>query len=568
MGAVMLHFLNRMFLLFLMCWIPGVQPQPKPSPSRLPSSSISPYTIPMPSPQPSPSISPFSCSAPYPDSTLHMVFPNCGTMNTGSVCNGRCQVGYSMLSSVNASCISGSITYFGQCRANFASCSSPTSSIYLHMEFPNCGAIASGNYCDGQCEAGYVLSSRVYASCTAGSPIYYGQCNPAGCSAPSPPKSFHMTFPNCWTIASGSYCYGQCQTGYSSSSSVYASCTLGTWVYRGECTTGYLDPARCDAPSYPNALHMLFPCVKFVSGSSCDGQCEAGYESSSSVYASCTMGILTYHGQCTEARCGVPTTNDLHMAFPNCGTIASGSYCYGQCQAGYESSSVFASCTRGRLTYYGQCTAAHCGIPYPANDLHMVFPYCGTIDSGYYCYGQCQAGYESSSSIYASCTRGILTYYGQCTSARCAVPSYPNDLHMAFPNCGAIASGSSCDGQCQAGYSSSSRVYAFCTLGSLTYYGQCTAGARCGVPSPANALHMAFPNCGTIASGSYCYGQCQAGYSASSSVYASCTGSSLTYYGQCTAGAGCGAPSPADALHMTFPNCGTIASGSYCDGQC
>lgn len=60
--------------------------------------------------------------------------------------------------------------------------------------------------------------------------------------------------------------------------------------------------------------------------------------------------------------------------------------------------------------------AAHCGIPYPANDLHMVFPYCGTIDSGYYCYGQCQAGYESSSSIYASCTRGILTYYGQCTS--------------------------------------------------------------------------------------------------------------------------------------------------------
>eukprot|EP00667_Euglena_gracilis_P000211 EG_transcript_212 len=58
---------------------------------------------------------------------------------------------------------------------------------------------------------------------------------------------------------------------------------------------------------------------------------------------------------------------------------------------------------------------------------------------------------------------------------------------MAFPNCGTIASGSYCDGQCQAGYSSSSRVYTFCAVGSLVYYGQCTgAGSGTGTGTGGN----------------------------------------------------------------------------------
>eukprot|EP00667_Euglena_gracilis_P000171 EG_transcript_171 len=275
---------------------------------------------------------------------------------------------------------------------------------------------------------------------------------------------------------------------------------------------------------------MAFPnCGNVASASSCDGQCQTGYSATSSVSASCFLGTLTYQGQCDPVPCPDPSNNLAHMVFPNCGPLTSGSSCGGQCQAGYTAvGSVSAYCLSGWLFFFGQCSPLPCGAPSPAVDQHVTFPACGLgpHPSGSSCAGECLAGYAGS--VSAVCTAGAWAYAGQCTPAPCSAPSPPASLNVAFPKCGPLASSASCVGQCVAGHVTAGIISATCLMGNLTYSGLCSPA----ICSNLNVSGLVFPLCNPT-HGTSCLGSCPPGHTAFGVISATCDLGTWKISGRC-----------------------------------
>eukprot|EP00667_Euglena_gracilis_P007228 EG_transcript_7304 len=328
---------------------------------------------------------------------------------------------------------------------------------------------------------------------------------------------------------------------------------------------------------------MTFSCSSIVWGSSCDGDCQYGYAEASPVSAHCIQGNVQYSGQCiadicyspspvrapgTLGRLGYGNNEDcpvvlqtdpggsIEVAFQAFSTEANcdfvtlydgantsapvlGRYSGRSLPAAVRSTgpSMLVRWTSGSYSSTGwQLTfvrvLAPCSAPSPPADLHMAFPMCGPLAVGSTCNGHCQAGYTATGTIVASCNLGDLTYSGQCVGLLCSTPSPPPSFNVTFPNCGRLASGDSCAGLCAPGYTAAAGtavIAATCVAGTMTYVGRCTP-VDCQLP---NISGYVFPASCNTSHGGGCLGSCPPGYSTLEVIHAACRMGNWRYSGRC-----------------------------------
>ena len=294
------------------------------------------------------------------------------------------------------------------------------------------------------------------------------------------------------TLASGSTCQPTCNTGYTVSGT--SSC------YDGTLTAATCSASPCDASAAP-ANGAVGTCSStLASGSTCQPTCNAGYTVSGT--SSCTLGALTA-ATCSANPCDASAA-PANGAVGDCtSTLASGSTCQPTCNAGYTVSGT-SSCLAGTLTA-ATCSASPCDASAaPANGA--VGTCTSTLASGSTCQPTCNAGYTVSGT--SSCTLGALTA-ATCSASPCDASAAP--ANGAVGTCtSTLASGSTCQPTCNAGYTVSGT--SSCTLGALTA-ATCSANPCDASAAPANG---AVGDCtSTLASGSTCQPTCNAGYTVS-----------------------------------------------------
>ena len=294
------------------------------------------------------------------------------------------------------------------------------------------------------------------------------------------------------TLASGSTCQPTCNTGYTVSGT--SSC------YDGTLTAATCSASPCDASAAP-ANGAVGTCTStLASGSTCQPTCNTGYTVSGT--SSCTLGALTA-ATCSANPCDASAApangavGDLHVDTREWFYVSA----YLQCRLycfGHEF--VFGGHFDRRDVFGNPCDASAA----PANGA--VGTCTSTLASGSTCQPTCNAGYTVSGT--SSCTLGALTA-ATCSASPCDASAAP--ANGAVGTCtSTLASGSTCQPTCNAGYTVSGT--SSCTLGALTA-ATCSANPCDASAAPANG---AVGDCtSTLASGSTCQPTCNAGYTVS-----------------------------------------------------
>ena len=229
--------------------------------------------------------------------------------------------------------------------------------------------------------------------------------------------------------------------------------------------------ATCDATSAPTNGAIGDCTSTLASGSTCQPTCNTGYTVSGT--SSCYDGTLTA-ATCSASPCDASAA-PANGAVGTCSsTLASGSTCQPTCNTGYTVSGT-SSCTLGALTA-ATCSANPCDASAaPANG--DVGDCTSTLASGSTCQPTCNAGYTVSGT--SSCTLGTLTA-ATCSANPCDASAAP--ANGAVGDCtSTLASGSTCQPTCNAGYTVSGT--SSCLAGTFTT-AECSVAPSPPPPSP------------------------------------------------------------------------------------
>jgi len=349
-------------------------------------------------------------------------------------------------------------------------------------------------------------------------------CEPDACPLPNVRNRLESGcsgLPHPALVSSGTSCSAQCSPGYTPS------------VANLKCFAGKLTPGTftctedpCDAPSgiEDGATQSCKEGKVISSGDSCTTQCASGYTPSKSTLA-CSLGKLspsTY--SCNPDPCVLPQFSNRKgngCKGQTGRTIESGVTCIAQCQQGYTPSETSLKCTATVLTPRTfTCDPDPCPLPSiskaQGNGCKGLSG--SMIDSGGKCQAECQAGYAPSVKE-LSCQATILTPATfTCNPKACKLPRVQYQAGNGCQGKGGryIASGSSCQTQCSAGYTPDIASLS-CFAQQLTPTTFLCNPTPCTLPRVTN---MQGNGCkgkvGTvIASGAICSTTCSPGFEAS-----------------------------------------------------
>lgn len=439
-------------------------------------------------------------------------------------------------------------------------------------------SILSGKVCSTQCKGGYT-PNYPEMKCRRGkffSPSTY-ICEPDACPLPNVRNRLESGcsgLPHPAVVNSGSSCSTQCSPGYTPS------------VANLKCFAGKLTPGTfactedpCDAPSgiEDGAAQSCKEGKVISSGDSCTTQCASGYTPSKSTL-SCSLGKFspsTY--SCNPNPCALPQfSNRLGNGCKGQTgrTIESGVTCIAQCQQGYTPSETSLKCTATVLTPRTfTCDPDPCPLPSiskaQANGCKGLSG--SMIDSGAKCQAECQAGYAPSVKE-LSCQATILTPATfTCNPKACKLPRVQ---YQAGNGCqgkrgSTIASGSTCQTQCSAGYTPDIASLS-CFAEQLTPTTFLCNPTPCTLPRVTN---MQGNGCkgkvGTvIASGAICSTTCAPGFEASVGKL-TCTAGTLSPASFTCSEVRCRSPTGLPhAPHVGCAEGATIAGGRSCTPRC
>ena len=155
-----------------------------------------------------------------------------------------------------------------------------------------------------------------------------------------------------------------------------------------------------------------------ASGSSGNPTCNAGYTLTGS--RSCNTGTLTDTAVCNPDPCIADVAIGNGFASPCSSSLASGSSCNPTCNAGYTLTGS-RSCNAGTLTDTAVCSANACAAADVAIDNGFASPCSSSLASGSSCNPTCNAGYTLTGS--RSCNAGTLTDTAVCNPISCTASS-------------------------------------------------------------------------------------------------------------------------------------------------
>jgi hypothetical protein len=171
-------------------------------------------------------------------------------------------------------------------------------------------------------------------------------------------------------------------------------------------------------------------------------------------------------------------------------TLASGSSCQVSCSTGYAVAGVATTCSSGTLTLQ-TCLPAACAVSAPANGTLGTCP--PTLASGSSCQLSCSAGYTLTGAA-TSCLFGGLTAQ-MCAPNPCSVTAPANGALGTCPS--VLPSGGTCQISCSAGYTVTG-ANTSCIDGSLT--GQICTVAFC---SPGSVSSNGLQPCQPCSAGQF-----------------------------------------------------------------
>jgi hypothetical protein len=332
-------------------------------------------------------------------------------------------------------------------------------------------------------------------------------------------------------------------------------CNQGyTLDHTTSCSNGALNPGNCSGNS---CLMSDAPangnnggCPPVLAhGLACQKACDPGYTLTGPSNTFCSAGTL-YSQTCIGNPCAL-----FVPASGNMGTcplsLASGSTCSFGCSPGYEVSRPTTTCNAGAATPQ-TCVPKSCSVVPPP---HGTIGNCSdTLASGSSCELACDAGYELVGTA-TSCSRGTLTAQ-TCQPSSCTIQAPSGG---AMGNCTtALPSGASCQFTCAEGY---------LLIGSSTSCGSGLATLQscypkpCVVHAPMNGGLGICPS--VLNSGSTCQFGCNSGYTKVGTA-TSCDLGQVTAQ-TCTANA-CSVPVPANGSHGSCP--ASMSSGQSCQITC
>jgi hypothetical protein len=207
-------------------------------------------------------------------------------------------------------------------------------------------SLASGSDCQVQCNSGYVATGKTYCLGTQLSPA---SCIPESCDASSIIQNAQIG--NCTNIlASGSSCMPSCNIGYTVNGAT--TCTAGVLQYAtcdADPCTGITAPPNGDVGDCPTSMKH---------GAGCTPTCKAGYEIQGQGKTTCHAGTLTL-AHCEAKHCDTSQA-PTHGSAGTCREyLASGAQCRFGCDPGYQLSSP-AECQFGSLRGGAECLPLMC----------------------------------------------------------------------------------------------------------------------------------------------------------------------------------------------------------------
>uniref|UniRef100_A0A383VBM0 Sushi domain-containing protein n=1 Tax=Tetradesmus obliquus TaxID=3088 RepID=A0A383VBM0_TETOB len=369
-----------------------------------------------------------------------------------------------------------------------------------------------GVACTAECDAGYVANGGGFsATCVAasgGAGYEWSTTDTSlacsGCSGTPVAAGHSLPAGAAWgcvgtTTGIGNICTAVCAPGYSLSGGAFVSVCCGgnNW----QAPVG--PPITCTAigcsgtPGYSLPANVEWACGSSTAGvdSTCKAQCAAGYRQAGGPW---------------ESTCGSPSWKAPIGTPINCTFVVVGGPCPndpGPSTTGLPDNAAWA-CT-GSSTASGLTCKASCKAGY------------GSIGAATYA-AACQDGFWQEPS-------GALT----CALATAPCPNLPDPAWLPAGgkwDCpGGVNQGGACTASCQAGYTKTGNINAFCFNGQ---YAQPPATMSCAPPAPAPCTSQPDPawlpaggkwDCpGGVSQGGPCTASCQAGYTKTGNLSALC----------------------------------------------
>ena len=334
---------------------------------------------------------------------------------------------------------------------------------------------------------------------------------------------------SCDGTASRDTCEVTCSSGYHPSNATIL-CLLGEFVVGGKsCLENACDTVPESMP-HINMTASAEPCVGTASQDTCSYICDNGYEPSGGS-VTCVRGEWNLNGaSCVLKPCRAEPTV-LHYTGSGCVNTASNATCNVNCDQGWHQVNGPASCYAGEWTEplptceEDSCPSVrHCEyffrffqrfhhiffsikIQVPPNIQNMnvtASSSCSNLSSQSTCDIECDEGYTASNPT-MTCVRG--EWFG---SATCEPNPCLDDLPLinqmdrtaSRVTCNNTASDSTCEISCENGYTPSGSLE--CSLGYWVESTMPTCDMDCSSNPPIRFLNNTATMCQNVSSGSTC----------------------------------------------------------------
>ena len=310
-----------------------------------------------------------------------------------------------------------------------------------------------------------------------------------------------------------------------------------------------------------------------------NGPCMSSPKTTDSSKVSCLKAFVDQAHVVAEDPCSAPKNiknSNAHEHTCRQGeSIVSRTGCTPQCNPGYTPDTRILNCNSGQLsppTYV--CEPDPCRVHQVLNSLDSGckgVEHPAIIEHGSSCQTQCQPGYSPSVKE-QSCYAGRMTpTFWTCEPDPCDAPTgVPNSVEPCKEG-KSITSGYLCTAQCAAGYSPSVPSL-FCSLGQLSPATFTCNPDPCPIPQVQNRLGSGCKAIKgkSVTSGSSCTPLCKAGFSPTESLL-ECSASKLTPATWVCEPDPCIISAPTENAYGTGCNGGMsshVASGSDCTATC
>lgn len=222
----------------------------------------------------------------------------------------------------------------------------------------------------------------------------------------------------------GEACTPQCISGFEPNVEGDLKCYTGMLYDKSgrQVSIFSCDPMNCDVPNSIINAHDEFACKEsnetIPAGTDCTPQCKDAYEPSVSVLSCPTQGggiLEPSVFECLPGPCPIQSENYMWVCSDGAISLKHGENCTVRCPNGYTSSILTAQCHISELVEDPICVPNPCPQPTGIISMSTSGPCVGLgqndlIASGSSCETQCQEGYVSTVST-LKCNAGVVTPY-------------------------------------------------------------------------------------------------------------------------------------------------------------